>query len=1246
MPSFVKAQGNDCSTATQLTNVINFCSGAGAYTNVGSNASGFGNASCVTPAGATEDVWFSFTAVGTDVLISAAGAGAGGTMVRPRIAIYSGSCAGTINELGCANGTGSGSGVTQLYEGALNPGVVYLIRISTTNSQEGTFELCVNNYTPAASPGADCGGAAFLCSESAVSIGSLSGGGANNHEPELTSCIADPSDPGAATEGNSSWFYWTCGTSGTLTLDLTPVNPTDDIDFILYQLAGTNVCGPRTILRCSAASDDCGNANGQTGLNLTETDISEEITTNGIFGPDCHGGNGYVQYINMVAGTTYAILVNNYSTGNGFTMSFGGTGTFLGPDPNISTSATTICAGQTVSFDGTSSTNVGGGLSWNFLNGGSPTSATGVGPHTVTYSTPGTYVAILNGTDGVGCASVEVANITVSNATAAPTATAPSYCQGATASALTAVGTNLLWYTALTGGVGSALAPTPSTATVGTTTYYVSQTPSGCESPRTAITVTVTAGPDATATTPVNLNCVPTTVQLSGSSTAVNPTYSWSGPGIVSGGNTATPTVNGSGTYVMTVTVGQCTNTASVTVNAPSGSPELTLISGNTLLTCAVTSATLNSSSSTANVGFQWTGPTAGNIISNTASGTATAPGTYTITVTDNSNGCTSVNSVQITSNITPPTVNPIAAQTLTCITTTVTISTSNTAGYNYSWTGPTAGTPAGTTPAAFSTVVNAAGTYTITVTNPTNGCSGNTTALINNSVTPPTVTMGTNQAITCAANSVSISGSGASQIGGSVAYVWTGPTVGSPAGTTPSSSTTSVAAPGTYTLTVVEQTNGCNVSGTVSVTASTDLPQIASGPNDTLTCLVNTVNISGSSTTPGVTYAWTGPTLGDPAGTTPTATSTQVNSAGTYTLTVTDPTNSCSSSVQVLITTDLTAPQLSVGASPLLSCAVTTVPLTASSITPNVTYSWTGPSSGSPAGNTPTNDTTTVSAAGTYSIVVTNPLNGCTNNSTVLVNSNGSQTIVNAGSATITLPCGSAGVTIVPQQQQTGYTYSWTGPFGAVIPNPTSFNPGSVNVAGTYYLTALNPATGCTSIDSVKLIPGVAPNANFSPSVNSGYLPLPVVYSNTSTGGNSYQWFVSGSLNGLPVAFTTSYANTFTAPGTYTVMLVAGNGNSSCNDTTFSIIEVKEYATVVIPNIFSPNGDNLNDELKPIATGMKDLNIDIFNRWGQKIITFNGLTKGWDGTGSSEGTYYYIAKGMGEDGTEIEQKGYVLMVK
>ena len=73
-----------------------------------------------------------------------------------------------------------------------------------------------------------------------------------------------------------------------------------------------------------------------------------------------------------------------------------------------------------------------------------------------------------------------------------------SYCQNEPASPLVATGTNVLFYTTATGGTGSSAVPTPSTATPGVTTYYVTQNTNGCETaPRKAITVTVKATPPA-----------------------------------------------------------------------------------------------------------------------------------------------------------------------------------------------------------------------------------------------------------------------------------------------------------------------------------------------------------------------------------------------------------------------------------------------------------------------------------------------------------------------------------------------------------------------------------------------------------------------------------------------------------------------------------------------------------------------------------------------------------------------------
>jgi gliding motility-associated-like protein len=635
------SQGDDCATAYQINNVSNFCSGAGFFTNNGSTIGSFGVATCLA-ATSTQDVWFQFTAVGTDALISAGGSGSGGTMMSPCISIYNGDCLTGINEQGCANGT-FGSGITQLYEGALIQGSTYYIRISTTTLNEGTFELCVNNYTPSANPGADCGGAAFLCNQNPISVAILSGGGLDNDEPEATSCLENAF---GADEGNSSWFYWTCGTAGSLTFDITPLNPVDDIDFMIYQLNSTNPCGPRTVIRCNSSS--CLNANGSTGLSLTDLDITED--------PNCDPGeNAYCQFVSMTVGTTYALLVNNFSANMGFTVNFGGTGTFQGPNPNIVAAPLTICEGQTVTFNGSTSVNVAGGLTWNFSNGGSPASAIGNGPHVITYNTQGTFTAILNGTDANGCQSIETVTVNVNNPPVAPIVANVSYCQGQPSTALTATGTNLLWYTSGIGGTGSALAPIPSTSTVGTTSYYVSQTTAGCESPLAQIDVTIT--PPPTMIVPVSLaDCANNLINSTTfSSTEIGVTYTWTNSnntiGIGTNGNGNIPTFTGLnttindniGTITVIPSVGTCSGTAITFTLTIFPLPPVN--AGSDLSICAGTAITLIASGAST---YTWD-----NAVVDGTSFTPVSTATYTVTGTS-VQGCISNDQVLVTINPIP----------------------------------------------------------------------------------------------------------------------------------------------------------------------------------------------------------------------------------------------------------------------------------------------------------------------------------------------------------------------------------------------------------------------------------------------------------------------------------------------------------------------------------------------------------------------------------------------------------------
>ncbi|OQA95431.1 MAG: hypothetical protein BWY22_02164 [Bacteroidetes bacterium ADurb.Bin217] len=150
--------------------------------------------------------------------------------------------------------------------------------------------------------------------------------------------------------------------------------------------------------------------------------------------------------------------------------------------------ATTFCQGA---GNVTLQANTGTGLTYQWWRNQTTTIGTGTASLAI-YNSSGSYTVEI--TDANGCKAISNAiAVTVNTPPAAPTVVSPvSYTIGQAATPLTATGTALKWYTVETGGTASTTVPTPSTAAIGSTTYYVSQTVNACESPRATITVTVT----------------------------------------------------------------------------------------------------------------------------------------------------------------------------------------------------------------------------------------------------------------------------------------------------------------------------------------------------------------------------------------------------------------------------------------------------------------------------------------------------------------------------------------------------------------------------------------------------------------------------------------------------------------------------------------------------------------------------------------------------------------------------------
>jgi large repetitive protein len=198
-------------------------------------------------------------------------------------------------------------------------------------------------------------------------------------------------------------------------------------------------------------------------------------------------------------------------------------------------------------------TSAGTSLKWYTTINGGGYNATAPTPSSATVGTVSYWVAQANSS---GCES-ERAKIDVTiKAPPAPTITTPMvYCRNETASALTATGTNLLWYTAATGGVGSATAPMPNTATAGSTSYWVSQTVD-CESERVEIVVTINSMPPTVSN--VTLNIGASTSAL----TAIGTNLIWYSAATGGTGSTTAPTPStatlGSTSYWVSQTIGTC----------------------------------------------------------------------------------------------------------------------------------------------------------------------------------------------------------------------------------------------------------------------------------------------------------------------------------------------------------------------------------------------------------------------------------------------------------------------------------------------------------------------------------------------------------------------------------------------------------------------------------------------------------------------------------------------------------------
>ena len=408
---FAQPSNDECFSPIVLTELTNWCSEVGQFTTVGATASPEVSPACF-PLTESHDVWFAFQAQANTVNINLIGntiSNSGGTLEDPELALYSGSCGNNLTEIECISDANNNN-IIETFGGPLTIGNTYYIRVDARNSNVGTFQLCINNFNFVPEPTSDCDDGVLLCDKSPFTIQSVQGAGNNINEIDPTSCIQS--------EISSVWYKWTCDDPGTLSFTLTPNQSTDDLDFAVFELPnGIDNCNNKIMLRCMASGENVGEpfenwepCTGATGLSLGSTD-TEEI-------PGCQSGNdNFVAAINMEAGKSYALIINNFSnTGSGFSISWGGTGTFLGPlaDFEIDPADGVACEESLVVIDG-SSFEAGSIIAWewNFGAGAVPPSAQTSGPHNVLYNSVGNKFVTLTVETDAGCIVTKVIEIEI-----------------------------------------------------------------------------------------------------------------------------------------------------------------------------------------------------------------------------------------------------------------------------------------------------------------------------------------------------------------------------------------------------------------------------------------------------------------------------------------------------------------------------------------------------------------------------------------------------------------------------------------------------------------------------------------------------------------------------------------------------------------------------------------------------------------------------------------------------------------
>lgn len=556
--------------------------------------------------------------------------------------------------------------------------------------------------------------------------------------------------------------------------------------------------------------------------------------------------------------------------------------------------------------------------------------------------------------------------------------------------------------------------------------------------------------------------------------------------------------------------------------------------------------------------------------------------GTYTLLLTS-AVGCTNI--VYANGSVTPMPVIIMTHNAPVCTGGQLLLNASG--GDNYTWYAPNGFYATSQSVAINNIGSSAGGTYTLLVAN--GSCIAD--SIFNILVHSPAIPHINSNSPVCEGATAIMSSSGGSS------YNWVGPN-GFSSTSNPISVLTTSSSIGVYTLSVIDA-NSCVASATIGLgMLMNPVPFVV---NDTV-CMGESAVLTASG---GVSYSWVGPsgyTSNSPFAFIPIANATSV---GNYTVTVVG-SNSCSTaSIVILVGNPFPLPVPVVSGETDI-CLNANLSLIGSG---GVSYLWTGPA------NFIANTQEIVlqvkeKSAGIYTLSVKNASN-CAASATVEVKVNPLPTgnVVLANSDYCAPYCSDLRFRMLGRDsllQTIKYKLD-----GKPVSDAITFV--CFPNAGEHVISVdVTDANHCSSSIDHKFVVHPKPEADFS------CLPLKPVanidrvqfYNKSINDENSiWAWFID--YNYYDTINVEHPELIFTEAGVHPIVLMV-TSEWGCMDTAMKAVFVNDEFLLYVPNVFTPNGDGLNDVFLPKGQGVFNYSMEIYSRWDDRVFHTNDMSIGW----------------------------------